>query len=150
MNVNDIHTEIATALKKRDMVRAGTFRYLLSQVRNVAIDKYGAEAERKLTSEDITAVIRKQVKSHRESIEAYSLAGRTDLVSKEQAELDVLSSLLPPDLSDEEIGSVIDSVLSESQGMQFGQLMGCVMAKLGGRADGSRVSALVRLKTNKP
>lgn len=85
MTLVDIQRDIIDSVKKRDMVRAGTLRFLLSAIRNAAIAKYGAEAETKLTDTDVLDVIKKQVKEHKDSIDAYTAANRQDLVDTESS-----------------------------------------------------------------
>lgn len=141
-----IQSDIAKALKSGDEVRVETLRFLLAQVRNVAIAKYGRDAETKFTDTDFRDVVRKQVKSHKESIEAFAAAGRTTLADKERKELEILQTFLPPELTDAELEAVIDGVLKESTKREFGPLMGMVMAKVAGKADGGRVASLLKTK----
>ncbi|MCL4360613.1 GatB/YqeY domain-containing protein [Patescibacteria group bacterium] len=135
--------DIQESLKKGNQVRVGTLRFLLSQVRNDAIARYGAQAEEKLTDRDILDVIRKQVKTHRESIEAFRAAGRAELVEKEEAELAILQAFLPKELTDEELHTILlPFVLSDEA--NFGLLMKAAMALVAGRADGKRVSEILK------
>jgi hypothetical protein len=93
------------------------------------------------------ALVRKQVKQRKDSIEQYEKAGRDDLVEKEQAEIDVLEDYLPQPLTDEEleekISAIIDDVGAETMA-DMGPVMGRAMSELRGRADGSRVQQIVR------
>jgi uncharacterized protein len=146
MLTETIQKDIAVALKAGDSVRAGALRFLLSAVRNSGIAKYGRDADTKLTDADVLDVVKKQVKSHRESIIAFEAAGRDDLAGKERRELEILESFLPPDMPDAEIASIVDSVISQSQDRSFGPLMGRIMARVSGRAGGDRVSAILKSK----
>lgn len=91
---DDIKATLAVALKAGDKRRVETLRFLLAAVQNSAIATYGAESEAKLTERDVLDVIEKQVKSHKQSIEAFEKAGREDLVRKEKEELAILETYL--------------------------------------------------------
>lgn len=92
MLLEEIKTTLSTALKAGDKRRVETLRFLLAAIHNAAIAKYGAESETKLTETDVFETIKKQVKSHKQSIEAFEKAGRIDLVTKEKEELAILES----------------------------------------------------------
>ena len=80
-----------------------------------------------LLEADITDVVKKQIKTHKESIEAFQKANRTDLVSKEQAELDVLEEFAPKEISDEELKTILAPVAASGE-QNFGLLMKQAMA----------------------
>jgi len=139
------------SLKKGDHLRVETLRFLISGVRNAAIAKYENLWESSLTDADVIDVIKKQVKSHRESVEAFGKAGRTELADKEKKELDILSVFLPKGLTDEKLKALLDGVVAEGDtsnlpaGRQdFGLLMKAAMGKVKGQADGFRVSAMLK------
>lgn len=142
MLLDDIRSTIATAMKARDSVRVETLRFLLAGIRNVAIAKYGAESETKITDADVLDVIKKQVKTHNESVEAFTKAGRLELADTEKAQLAILESYLPTQLSDEELKKLLEPVALV--GGDFGPMMGKAMAAVKGQADGSRVSAILK------
>lgn len=143
MTLADIQKDIIDSVKKRDMVRAGTLRFLLSAIRNSAIAKYGAEAEAKLTDADVLDVIKKQVKEHKDSIDAYTAAKRQDLVDTEVAQLTILETFLPAQLTDVEILSKITPILSSGE-TNFGMLMKQCLAAVGTGADGGRIAAIIK------
>ncbi len=142
MLLDDLKLQLPAAMKSHDAVSVETIRFLLSAVRNVAIDKYGAEGETKVTDADVLDVIKKQVKTHAESIEVFTKAGRTELADKEKAQLAFLEQYLPKQLSDEELVAILTPVAA--QGGDFGPLMGKAMAAVKGLADGGRVSAVLK------
>lgn len=142
MLLDTLKTQLTTAMKAHDAVTVETVRFLLAAVRNIAIDKYGAEGEAKVTDADILDVVKKQVKTHNESVEAFTKAGRTELAEKEKAQLRVLEQYLPKQLTDEELSALIAPVAAA--GGDFGPLMGKAMAAVKGGADGGRVSAILR------
>lgn len=126
------------------MPRLSTIRLLLAAVKQREIDE-----KIEATDAQVTEVIAKMVKQRRDSIQQYRAGGREDLAQKEQAEIDVLSGYLPKQLSDEEIGAIIDEAIAQSglSGMAaMGKVMGAVKAKVAGRADLGKVSALVKAR----
>lgn len=142
MLIDELKSELRSAMKASDTNRRDTLRYLLSAVNNSAIAKYGAEAEAKLTQSDVLDVIKKQVKTHKESIEAFEKGGRADLVDKEKAELAILEGYLPKQMSDEELKALLAPIAAS--GGEFGPMMGKAMAAVAGKAAGGRVSDLLK------
>lgn len=143
MLLADIQAQVTESLKKGDSVRVETLRFLISAVKNTAITKYGVEADTKLTDADVLDVVKKQVKTHKESVEAFEKAGRAELAEKEKAQLVILESYLPKQISDEELKAILAPVIA--QGGDFGPMMGKAMAKVAGQADGGRVSAMLKI-----
>ncbi|MCJ7826294.1 GatB/YqeY domain-containing protein [Patescibacteria group bacterium] len=144
MMLDNLQTDMTQSLKKGNRLRVETLRFLISAVRNAAIAKYANAWESSLTDADVIDVIKKQVKSHRESVEAFEKAGRTELVDKEKKELDILSAFLPKGLSDDELKALLVSVVAEGDTSNFGLLMKAAMAKVKGQVDGARVSAMLK------
>ena len=143
MLLTDLKQDLTESMKKGDRVRVETIRFLLAAVRNSAIDKYGSAGESSLTDTDVADVVKKQVKTHKESVEAFTKARRDDLVKKEQAQLTILEAYLPAQITDEELKELLAEVASSGE-TNFGLLMKAAMAKVGGQADGGRVSAILR------
>ena len=145
MSVLDRLTEdMKTALKSGDKNRLSTIRLLRGQIKDAAIDKRSDLTE----PEEIDA-LSNAAKKRRESIQAYSDAGRQDLVEKEQKELEIIQSYLPAQLSQEELLSIIDTTIDQVGAMtpnDMGKVMQAVMAQVKGRADGKLVNELVRKK----
>ncbi|MBI3955908.1 GatB/YqeY domain-containing protein [Candidatus Gottesmanbacteria bacterium] len=94
MLIDELRLSLTSSLKTGDRRRVDTLRFLLAGVGNLAIAKYGAESQTKLTNSDVLDVIKKQVKSHLQSIAAFEKAGREELVTKEKEELTILESYL--------------------------------------------------------
>jgi len=139
-----IKSELTEALKAGGTAKALALRYLLAEIHNAEIAK-GKDAQ--LTDEELAVVLQKQVKQRQESIEAYKAGGRDDLVKKEQSELNLIKSYLPEQLSEEEIRELAQAVVKEVgvQGLaDMGKVMGVLMPKIRGRADGSLVGGIVR------
>lgn len=143
MLLDSIKEDMIASLKKGDSVRVGTLRFLISAVRNAAIAKYGAPGESAVTDPDVLDTIKKQVKQHKESVDAFAKAGRPELASKEQSELDILAGFLPKEMTDEELKRILMPVVATGE-RNFGLLMKSAMAAVDGKADGGRVSAMLR------
>ena len=119
-----------------------TIRLLLAAIKQQEIDK-----REQLTDSDVLTIVEKLVKQRRESIQIYTEAGRNDLASKESAELGVLTTYLPKQLSDEEVELIIQETLSSLDAREpkdMGKVMGALKTQLSGKADLSRVSTRVR------
>jgi len=112
-----------------------------------AIEYYKIEKKQeKLTDADVTTVIKKQIKQRQDSIEGFEKGGRTDLVEKEKAELAVLKSYLPEELSQPQVEEVVKATITElgaTTKADIGRVMKAVQAKVAGRADNRLVSQLV-------
>lgn len=130
------------ALKSRDEVTLSTLRMLRTAIRNKEV-----ELRHKLTDEEIQAVIGTQVKQRREAITEYTKAGRPDLAQKEEEELNVLLSFLPPQLSPEELEQEVTRIIAEVGAIgpkDLGKVMKTAMARFAGRADGKVVQEIVK------
>lgn len=143
MLLDTLRNDLTTSLKKGDSNRVETLRFLLAAIRNFAIAKYGSAGEASLTDADILEVIKKQVKTHKESIEAFANAGRNELVQKEQAQLTVLEAFLPKEISDEDLKKLLEPVISSGE-TNFGLLMKQAMTIVAGKADGGRVAVILK------
>ena len=133
--------DLKTAMKNRDKVSVSTLRLLSSAITYAEKDK-----KEKLEEEEILNIVAKQAKQRKESIEAFKLGDRDDLVKQETAELEILESYLPTPFTDHEIKELISNVTKEINATDKSK-MGAVMKKLmpvvRGRADGKKVSELV-------
>lgn len=143
MTLNDLQVDLNASLKAGKSVRVLTLRSLVSAIRNAAIAKYGALADTSITPADIIDVVKKQIKTHKESIEAFKGANRTDLVNKEQGELDILEEFAPREMSDEDLKKLLAPVVLSGE-QNFGLLMKAAMAAVKGQADGGRVATLLK------
>lgn len=132
------------ALEKNE-IALSTLRLLRAALKNKEIEL--RPKKQKLTEEIILEVIKKEVKKRDESILAYRQAKRQDLVQKEEKEKEILKKYLPEGLSDDKIKEIIQKKIKEigaSSIADFGKVMGGVMKKVKGKADGSKVSQLVK------
>lgn len=130
--------DMKQAMKDGDKVKLSVIRFLRAEIKNFEIDN----GEQDDTG--IEKIIAKQVKQVKESIAEYQKAGRDDLVADEEPKLEILKSYLPEQMSDEDLKKIVDEVLGSLENPKMGPAIGQVMAKVRGKADGSRVSAMVR------
>jgi uncharacterized protein YqeY len=136
-------------MKSKDTLKSSVLSFLRAEMMNVAI----AKKKKSLDDSECLTVIRKQIKSHQDSIEQFKMGNRLDLVDKETRELEILKTYLPPELSPEEIKKIIEEVVSTTgaSGMKdMGMVMKEVNAKVAGQADGKLISELVRERLFKP
>lgn len=102
--------------------------------------------QRPLTEDEFLAVLTREVKTRRESVDAYTNAARPELAAKEQSEIDILSGYLPEALTEDEVAALVDEAIAAtgaSSARDLGKVMGWLSPKTRGRADGKVVSALV-------
>jgi uncharacterized protein YqeY len=137
---DQIRADLTESMKARTADRTSTLRMLQSAIKNQQIDS-GHE----LSDEEALAVIRKSVKQRQDSIEQYTKGNRPELAAKEQAEIDVLKTYLPPELTEAELESGVREIIA-STGAQSKKDMGKVMkeasAKYKGRADGKKIQEI--------
>ena len=110
-------------------------------------DKDRLSVIRFVRDEDVIGVISKEVKMRKDSIEEFKKGGREDLVAKTQAEIDVLMPYLPAQLSEDEIRALVKEAVEKtgaSTPKDMGKVMGMLMPKVKGRADGKLVNTIVR------
>jgi uncharacterized protein len=139
-----LNSDLIVALKKGDKVRAEVIRGLKSDIKYKEIEK-----KEPLTEEDTLGVLAAAAKRRRDSIEQFKQGGRDDLVLKENGELDIITSYLPQQLSDEEIQAIVETTLLEigaKTPADLGKAMKEIMPKVKGRADGNRVRQIIALK----
>ncbi|MCB0166079.1 MAG: GatB/YqeY domain-containing protein [Anaerolineae bacterium] len=140
--IDQINSDLKTAMKSGHKELVATLRSLKSAVKYAEIEAGG-----ELNDEAIIGVLSKQAKQRRDSIAEFEKAGRSDLVAQETAELEVIETYLPAQLSEEEIRAKVQEVITalnvtDAKGM--GQVMKQVMADLKGQADGKTVNQIVR------
>jgi len=143
MLIDRLQTDLLTSLKAGKAARVETIRFLIAGIRNIATGKYGVEWEKKMTDADVLESVKKQIKTHRESIEAFEKAERQELVAKEKAQLAILEEFAPKELSDEELKKILAPIAASGE-KNFGLLMKAAMAVVAGQAEGGKVSAILK------
>lgn len=139
----DIQNAVKVAMKERQITELKVLRFVLSQIQYEEINK-----QKELTDEEVKSVLRKEVKKRKEAIEMFKRGNRQDLVDDEEKQIVIIEKFLPKQMSQMEIEIVIDEVLATTDKSiaNMGKIMGNVMARLQGRADGSTVAQLLRKK----
>ncbi|MEX0751134.1 MAG: GatB/YqeY domain-containing protein [Dehalococcoidia bacterium] len=142
--------DLKDAMRASDSLRRDVLRGLLTAISNTEIARVNvkdASAGREdLTDEQTIDVVQKQAKQRRESIEEFTKAGRQDLVDRETAELQILSSYLPEQLSRDEIAEEVRKVIAETGASGAGdknKVMPAAIARMKGRADGRAINEVV-------
>ena len=133
-----LQAAMLAARKAQDKHRTLVLGTTLAALKNRQI-----ELQRPLTDEDVVEVLRRGIKTRRESVEQFSAAARTDLAEKEAAEIRVLEEFLPPDVDPTEIRAAVREVIAGGA-TDIGRVMGQVMPKFKGRADGKVINQIVR------
>lgn len=140
--LEQLNQDMKDAMRAKDKERLTTIRMIKASIQNEEIDK-----GRDLTADEELAILSREKKQRLDSLEEFKKAERKDLVEKIESELEIVDGYLPKQLSDEELEAVINDVISEvgAESMKdMGTVMGAVMPKIQGRADGSKVNAIVR------
>ncbi len=140
----DIKEGIMAALKAKETTKLSVLRALSAAFTNELVIK-GQKPDGELSDDDAMAVIMREAKKHKESIAQFDAAGRTDLSEPEKAELAVLESFLPAQMSREEIVAFVQTKIAEipTASEQKGQFIGLLMKDLKGKADGKIVQEVV-------
>jgi len=140
-----ITTELKEAMKASDAARLSTLRLLMAAFNNMEIEKR-TQGQTQVEEKDYQAVVKREVKKRQEAIEAYKTAGRTEAQEKEEQELKTLSVYLPEEMSEAEVKAIVDAVVAEKGTENMGALIGEVVKRTDGRADGGMVAKLVKEK----
>ena len=140
-----LQEELKQSMLARNVLKTSVLRMLLSALNYYEIQKGGAGYE--ATDEDVLTVIQKEAKQRRDSIEEFKKANRMELVDKETKELEMLQAYLPQQMSEEEIKSLIKDSINQTGAKtiaDMGKVMGILMPKVKGKADGGLVSKIVK------
>jgi uncharacterized protein YqeY len=137
-----VQEDATAALKAGERERAGALRLVVSELQKAHKDAAGSEA-------DEVAVLQRERKRRLEAAEAYREAAREDLAETEEQEAELIAVYLPAQMSDDELHAIVGDAVAEagaSSPKEMGRVMSLVMPRVQGRADGKRVSALVKEK----
>ena len=136
-----VQTDITAAMRGGDTLRRDVLRMAANAAYNLE-----KKQQRPLTDDEYLAVLTREVKTRRESVEAYTKAGRQDLADKESAEIAILAEFLPQALSEDELAALVEQAIAAtgaSSARDLGKVMGWLSPRTRGRADGKVVSGLV-------
>jgi uncharacterized protein YqeY len=137
--LEQVQSDVKDAMRAREKERVHALRLIASELQKAAKENGAEEIE----------VLQRERKRRLEAAEAYRDGGRSELAEAEEREAEIIASYLPAQLSDEELGAIVGDAVAESGATspkEMGKVMGLVMPKVKGRADGKRVSAAVREK----
>lgn len=141
---DQITEKMKAAMLAKDTVTLGALRGLKTALQNAQVAK--GNVHELLPENEAAAVVRKQIKQREDSMRMYTEAGRAELASKEQAELQVLASFLPAELTEEQIRPILEAVVAElgaTSKKDMGRVMKELQQRTEGRASGKLLSALV-------
>lgn len=143
MTLKDQLTEaMKDAMRAKDKARLGVIRLILAALKQQEVD-----TRTELDDAAVLAILDKMVKQRRESIRQYTEAGRTELADQEQFEIDIIQAYLPTALSDDEINALVAEAIAATDAASakdMGKVMAWIKPKAQGRADMSKVSALIK------
>jgi len=136
-----LHDDTTAAMRSGDTLRRDTLRMVQNSI-------YNAEKSKRITmsDDDVIGVLTREVKTRRESVEAFRKGGREDLAAKEEAEIAILGEYLPQALGEDEIRALVDEGIQATgatSARDLGKVMGWLSPRTRGRADGKVVSGLV-------
>ncbi|MFH1584978.1 MAG: GatB/YqeY domain-containing protein [Patescibacteria group bacterium] len=139
-----IQEDLKKALKAREEPKVGALRMLLAAIQNR--EKAGTK-ETELKDQEVQEVVFSEIKKRREATEAYEKGGRPELAAKEQADVAIFQAYLPEQLSQEELLNIVKEAIEEigaSGPRDMGKVIGLVMERVKGRAEGAQVSGMVK------
>jgi uncharacterized protein len=137
-----ITEDMKTAMRAKDSTRLGTIRLLQAAIKQREVDE-----RIELNDADVIAVIEKMLKQRRDSITAYESANRTDLADIEKAEVMVLQTYLPKQLTDDEVAALLEQVVADTEAVDMkdmGKVMAAIKPLVAGKADMGKISGLIK------
>lgn len=145
-----LRDDLKQSMLAQDSERTSVLRMVISAITYAEIQKGGAGYE--ATDEDVLAVIQKEAKQRKDSIEQFTAGNRPELAEKEQQELTMLETYLPAQMGEDEITTLVTEAISQTGATSpsdIGKVMGALMPKTKGKADGNIVSRIVREQLSK-
>ena len=138
-----ITADMLAAMKAKDDIRVSVLRLLKAAIMKFEVS---GNEKKNASDEEVLQIIGREVKQRKDSIDAYKKGGRNELAAQEEAELKILQTYQPAQMSEDEIRAVISRVISQtgmSSKADFGKVMGAAMPHVKGKADGQLVSKVV-------
>jgi len=139
-----INEDMKTAMKARNAEKLAAIRLLQAALKQKEVDE-----RIEITDDIVLAVIEKMLKQRKDSIEQYTAGKRLDLVAREEFEVGILSAYMPAQLSEDEVRAILDCVIAETgatTAKDMGKVMNALRAKVAGRADMGKLSAIVKAR----
>lgn len=138
-----LNNDMKQAMRDKAKDQLSVIRMLKSSLQNEALKK----ADRKLTEEEELTILSRELKQRKDSLQEFENAGRIDLVDKVRIEIGYVEAYMPKQLSEEEVSTIVSETIEEinaSSKADMGRVMGALMPKLKGKADGSLINKLVQ------
>lgn len=143
MSLNDrLNEDMKQAMKSQDKFRLSVIRMVRSSIKNIEIDQ-----RKTLDDQEVLDVLNREIKQRRDSLQEFEKAGRQDLVDQMKHELDILADYMPKQLSEDEVKAIVQQTIQEvgaSSKADMGKVMGALMPKVKGLADGKLVNQIVQ------
>ncbi len=157
ISLQQIETDLTTAIKARDQMAADVLRGLKTRIQNEKTAarrrpdpalNAGEASLGDLSETEIVALIRSEVKKRKEAATSYENGGRKELAEKENREAEILQKYLPQQMSEEELSALLDKTILENgfSAKDFGQAMGKIKSAVGDKADGATLAKLLKEK----
>jgi uncharacterized protein YqeY len=137
-----LNDDMKTAMRKQDKFRLSVIRMVRASIKNVEIDQRTT-----LTDNEVLEILGRELKQRKDSLQDFEKAGRNDLVEALEAEIAIIAEYMPEQLSEDEITVIVKQTLEEigaSSKAEMGKVMGALMPKVKGRADGKLVNQVVQ------
>lgn len=138
-----IYTDLTEAMKAKDELKTSALRMLKAEIMKFEVS---GGPKKDATDEDVTSVIQKQVKQRKDSEEQFRAGDRAEMANKEAKEAEILMAYLPEQMSEDEVRTIIKEGIASSGAVSkadMGKVMGAIMPKLKGKADGKLVNQIV-------
>lgn len=135
--------DMKEAMRNKDTLRKNAITLLRAEIKQKEVDE-----RRELSEADIEAVVQKQIRAREKAIIEFEKGDREDLVNEAKAEIDVLKTYLPEQLSEEEVLAVVKDAI-QKHGKNMGAIMGMLKQELAGKADMGKANAMVRQELEK-
>ncbi|MEK3797818.1 GatB/YqeY domain-containing protein [Peribacillus sp. FSL H8-0477] len=138
-----LNNDMKQAMRDKAKDQLSVIRMLKSSLQNEALKK----ADRELTEEEELTILSRELKQRKDSLQEFENAGRIDLVDKVRIEIGYVEAYMPKQLSEEEVSNIVSETIEEinaSSKADMGRVMGALMPKLKGKADGSLINKLVQ------
>ena len=144
-----IEESYKVAIKEKDMNRVNTLRLIKSAIKDKEIADRSNNTNQDITDADILSLLQNLIKQRKDSIESFKSAGRTDLVSKEQSEIEIINFYLPDQKDEKEIIEIVQQIITKnnlSSIKDMGKLMGIIKSKYSGQVDMGLVGKIAKSK----
>jgi len=142
--VDQIKNDVKQAMRDKNKQLLTTLRSLTAEFKQIEVD-----TREDITEEQVVSVLAKGIKTRQESEKQYTDAGREDLAIVERSEIEIFQKYLPEQLSDAEVEAIVDEAITQTGATSpkdMGKVMGALMSKVKGKADGGVVSSIVKSK----